>query len=599
MRVMDSVDGTNDAGIDFLQGVDRGKGIIYYMKDEYNNECPYDFKNIQFKRYPIISMTSGSTDLVFDADNQKMKYALKDSDSNIFPTGAIIDENDSSYYFTFNAIFHDSETYDIYDASVIQNGIISDKGGYFAVQNNKINEAHTSFDNPLDYVQISKLNNIVINNIINSFEHIYWSSGCYSNTFGNECQYNTFGSGYYSNTFGNNCNSNIFGESCYSNKFGNDCNSNTFGVNCTSNTFGNNCYSNTFGSNCRSNTFGDSCYDNKFGNNCYFNTFGYNCNSNTFGISFRSNTFGNECNSNTFGGNCYSNTFGNACNSNTFGENCYSNTFGDNCYSNTFGISFYRNTFGSNCESNTFDSNCESNTFGNICNSNKFGNNCERNTFGDRCGGNTFGDSCNYNTFGNGCGFTIFGINYHYNTFGNNCRFNRFYVSTANYTKKDYIRYIVLEDGCTNNNFFSSIITDSNNYLQKIRIKGLENTTTTNTQILLSEVNTNYEWVVAKNSSEVVKQYCPEDRLTNTNKLENKEVSNWVASTKYTDFGFQAQIDIADLTEADFVNVVFGVNEAVSGNYASAIEQYEGYILVFSKVDTTIIIPTIVITKIY
>ena len=25
---------------------EQGKGIIYYMKDEWNNECPYDFKNI-------------------------------------------------------------------------------------------------------------------------------------------------------------------------------------------------------------------------------------------------------------------------------------------------------------------------------------------------------------------------------------------------------------------------------------------------------------------------------------------------------------------------------------------------------------------------
>jgi hypothetical protein len=27
-----------------------GKGVIYYMKDEHGNECPYDFKNIQFQR---------------------------------------------------------------------------------------------------------------------------------------------------------------------------------------------------------------------------------------------------------------------------------------------------------------------------------------------------------------------------------------------------------------------------------------------------------------------------------------------------------------------------------------------------------------------
>ena len=91
-----------------------------------------------------------------------------------------------------------------------------------------------------------------------------------------------------------------------------------------------------------------------------------------------------------------------------------------------------------------------------------------------------------------------------------------------------------------------------------------------------------------------------QDRWTNnySYKIENTSVSSWVASTKYADFAFQAQINIMDLSEADFVNVVFGVNEAVSGNYASAIEQYAGYILVFSKVNTAITIPTISVTKI-
>ena len=90
------------------------------------------------------------------------------------------------------------------------------------------------------------------------------------------------------------------------------------------------------------------------------------------------------------------------------------------------------------------------------------------------------------------------------------------------------------------------------------------------------------------------------DRWTNnyTYKIEDTSVSTWVSSTKYTDFAYEAQINIANLTEDDFVNVVFGVNEAVSGNYAAAIEQYAGYILVFSKVNTAITIPTISVTKI-
>lgn len=28
-----------------------GKGVIYRMTDEHGNDCPYDFKNVQFKRY--------------------------------------------------------------------------------------------------------------------------------------------------------------------------------------------------------------------------------------------------------------------------------------------------------------------------------------------------------------------------------------------------------------------------------------------------------------------------------------------------------------------------------------------------------------------
>jgi hypothetical protein len=32
----------------FEWATEKGKGVIYYMKDEWGNEAPYDFKNIQF-----------------------------------------------------------------------------------------------------------------------------------------------------------------------------------------------------------------------------------------------------------------------------------------------------------------------------------------------------------------------------------------------------------------------------------------------------------------------------------------------------------------------------------------------------------------------
>ena len=90
------------------------------------------------------------------------------------------------------------------------------------------------------------------------------------------------------------------------------------------------------------------------------------------------------------------------------------------------------------------------------------------------------------------------------------------------------------------------------------------------------------------------------DRWTNnySYKLENTDVLTWADSIAYTGYAFQAQINIPNLSEFDSVNVVFGILDAISGNYAPAIEIYSDYILVFAKVNATITIPTIEITKI-
>ena len=180
-------------------------------------------------------------------------------------------------------------------------------------------------------------------------------------------------------------------------------------------------------------------------------------------------------------------------NANTFGTGCSNNTFGDSCSSNTFGDSCYYNTFGTGCSNNTFGTSCQSNTFGDSCSSNTFGNDCYYNTFGDSCSSNTFGNWC------------------HSNTFGNNCSYNNFYAGTSGTTKKDYIKYTILEDGCRYNNFYSTLTTSYSSPLQRIRIKGLQFATPTDTQITLSEVNTKYEWLICYTSSAVLKQYCPND----------------------------------------------------------------------------------------
>lgn len=269
----------------------NGKGVIYWMKDEKNNECPYDFKQIQFKRYKITySVVSSLVD----------KYSVIPNEGD---TRIIVDTENPVWCYTFNGLDDDTGS-----ATEIDMSIASLLVMYNVIQ--------SSYDPYAEY-PIPVLNNNVM--------------------FGDECCFNTFGVYCNSNTLGDYCYSNTFGNGCYYNTTWYYCNYNTFGDNCHSNIFGDNCNSNTLGDDCNSNTFGDEYYSNTLGDSCSSNTFGHYCCSNIFRGDCHSNTFGDECGSNTLGYDCSYNTFGSNCSYNTFGGGCNSNTFGDDCYSNTFG----------------------------------------------------------------------------------------------------------------------------------------------------------------------------------------------------------------------------------------------------------------------
>ncbi|MBR5202943.1 MAG: hypothetical protein IKW45_06730, partial [Clostridia bacterium] len=341
-------------------GIDaNSKGVIYYMKDEWNNECPYDFKNIQYKRW-YIEQYDKNPDLE-TANTNGAYLGNKDQYGNMLPTDAVFDEENWIWCYTFTGYDAGNDKY--YDVSAHPHRLseetiqqFEDDGSGTSVVDTCKNNSIGIFDEEYFADDIYKLGRLVLSN--NVFFTRFIDEGYDGECEVGSCNYNTFGNYCYSNTFGNYCNYNTFGNSCNSNTFGNYCYSNTFGNYCNYNTFGNYCYSNTFGNSCNYNTFGNSCNSNTFGNYCYSNTFGNYCNYNTFGNSCNSNTFGNSCNYNTFGNDCNSNTFGNSCNSNTFGNDCYSNTFGNDCYSNTFGNDCYSNTFGNDCYSNTFGNSC-------------------------------------------------------------------------------------------------------------------------------------------------------------------------------------------------------------------------------------------------
>ena len=290
----------------------NGKGIIYRMIDEWNNDAPYDFKNIMY--------------------NGSWGY----------------------WAYTFNWINDESDN-TCEDLSVAQYAHTNDEGGYSHTYRNIIKPY--GGDDSGNYGSPLRLNVCVFQNSESYDGGLFY--GCSSNSFGNNCNSISFGNNCSSNSFGNNCNSisfgnncnyNSFGNDCNSNSFGNDCNSNSFGNYCNSISFGNNCSSNSFGNDCNSNSFGNDCNYNSFGNYCYYNSFGNNCSSNSFGNDCSSNSFGNDCNSNSFGNYCYSNSFGNNCNSNSFGNDCSYIKFASTNSATTKYDYYQYNRFGDGCK---------------------------------------------------------------------------------------------------------------------------------------------------------------------------------------------------------------------------------------------------------
>ena len=381
----------------------NGKGVIYHMIDEWGNDCPYDFKNVQFKRYAVkdISLNGELADL----DGTYIGYNSSMNGLNI------PDQDDFTWVYTFTYGYRNKEEI-IVDASNIGFNSEEDYGlkGYYGDNIIKpsvchiVNDEETSTPfclNNIVWYDVNSWHHGSANNIIIESECINMTLSGNAHHIGYDNRNLIMGTRCISNTIGSGGNMNTFGDRCSYNTFGNNCGSNTFGYNCFYNTFGNECFGNTFGNNCDNNTFGDGCNNNTFGGTCNNNTFGNNCYSNTFKDSCSSNKFGNNCGSNTFGNGCRRNTFGNDCNGNTFGNECNGNTFGNECDSNKFGIRCESNTFGNECYSNKFKDSCRYNAFGNECHDNKFGNNCSTNTFGNYCSYNLFSNDFLYNTLGN------------------------------------------------------------------------------------------------------------------------------------------------------------------------------------------------------
>ena len=140
----------------------NGKGVIYRLIDEFGNDCPYDFKNIKFKR--TVSWFSSRKEWCTSCLG-----GVPTSD-HLYFTFSLIDDTDSDGRDLSTNYYNGQKKFKFYQ--------------------NKIA--------PYNSIGIQQLNSILF--ILDTIDR----GGCVSNTFGNNCS---------SNTFGNDCRYNTFGKS--------------------------------------------------------------------------------------------------------------------------------------------------------------------------------------------------------------------------------------------------------------------------------------------------------------------------------------------------------------------------------------------------
>ena len=261
-----------------LKDVEIGKGVIYRMIDEFGNDCPYDFKNILFKRninldqgHPVLDESGEETWVYTFCGASVNRYSnkwsnLKDGSLEA-PYGHESDEMHSTFHHNvinpwIQVYEHENEDYTKCGIAYLNDNVFL---GYWEEIGSSIEE--------IPY---------------------YAAECCYNNVLSNNCYSNTFGHACYNNVLSNNCCSNTFGYVCDDNVLSNNCCSNTFGYVCDDNRLGNNCYSNYFHDYCNNNVLDTNSYSNTFGHNCGYIKLGVGCYQNTIPPNFNNIIFENN-----------------------------------------------------------------------------------------------------------------------------------------------------------------------------------------------------------------------------------------------------------------------------------------------------------------
>ena len=363
----------------------NGKGVIWWMKDEFGNEAGYDFKNVLSLRYALKlanstpDYTPTDSGLVYNASTQPNRYG-----SPYHVALALMNYTQEQRYinpFYYNYKASEAANYDFtVGYSILQTAAVSEIDTEFLnTFNADLYYAFDYFDGTDHYdISLNYINSNIIcqNNIITqekdmaivkvlgTYDHqgigwnVFEANNVYFHSGKLNVSDNYFNELNYSNTFGNNCYNNNFGSSCYGNIFGNDCYDITFSSGCCLNMMGNANYGIKFGNDCEINNFGMSCYNTMLGEGCSNNTLLNNCRRNIFLSGCTNNTLCINCNDNKLEFICTGNIFEHGCNYNTIQVGSYNNTFDHDCLNIVLGNNNYSNVFGNGCGYITLGAGC-------------------------------------------------------------------------------------------------------------------------------------------------------------------------------------------------------------------------------------------------
>ena len=211
-----------------VNGINKGKGVIYWMRDEYGNECPYDFKNIMFARSWVIDHDESLTlNAPFGgkpdngADHQLLHTNVTQSDGFDYST-------DIKYLFTFSYV--DKDDMDtIKDATDYGNVIFDyEHRASLRCSGNVIKpQFYNSRTSNSDGTPMMTLNNIVFYAVRNKTIQYIESdlvTEITNNTFDFGCRDMTFYGNQTCNTFGKNCDWMSFNGPMSMCEFGSGCN---------------------------------------------------------------------------------------------------------------------------------------------------------------------------------------------------------------------------------------------------------------------------------------------------------------------------------------------------------------------------------------